>query len=756
MTTRLSTKRSEQETRRHVIRCVCASVILAAPALAQDTVPLPDPVTTDTVVGELEAATEALAPFVAPGEIMVTATRSRRDTFDLPRSVTVITRDQIAQSGSFVALRALSARDAGVWYDERASTTVDPIIRGFAGFNLLTLVDGNTLSTLWGEGGFGADDMFGKLDPEMIERIEVIRGPGSALYGSNALGAVINVITRSSPFEFTEEGVRNGWRVKGTVQSVANAGGVRVESFGATPRLRWLLGGSARDFDDIRGGGNLGKLTPSDGAEQNWDFSGEFRIDPSRTMRLTVQDVHRTKTKRYYRPTQDNTNDREAIALFYADTAGNDFFDTLDANLYWQKKRDSRRFFDTNSRGEATTETWQGGVTGTRELGGGHILTTGFQIENDEGDSPDDEQFTFTRPRPKRRDAPLSDWWDYGVFVQDEWRINDRFSVTGSARYDYMDFETRVDRAYRPPVGRAEDDEISDSTDAWTGGLGAVYRATDELHVWSNWARGFRQNAPNFGVRQLGDGVLIPGKLLDETTSDNYEIGVKGRSAGWSYNASFYYSDISNWQGDLRSATYKGATWFDFNGNGVRDANEGYVKQVEGGDAWVKGIELNATLQPSALWEDIPREWSLWGSFAWNEGKVDATKEHPIREPMRHTQPTRALLGVRFDDLSHPRRNLFGELTIDMVDAFDDIPSDRVEGDLAWRSDPQDGTSPLLRNGGGTPGFTLFHLHAGIDLTENVRLRIGIENLFDTRYRAAHSRMDGPGRNFVASLDITF
>jgi len=755
------TSRRHRMRRGEWTRTTLIGLAICGSALAQETAPLPDPVTpdpaaTDESISDLDAAVEAVSEPVSPREIMVTATRTARDTFELPRSVTVISREEIDKTGSFVALRALSARDAGVWYDERTSTTVDPIIRGFAGFNLLTLVDGNTLSTLWGEGGFGADDMFGKLDPEMIERIEVIRGPGSALYGSNALGAVINVITRTSPIDFTEEGVDNGWRVKGTVQSVANAGGLRVESFGATPRFRWLLGGSARDFDNIEGGGNLGKLDPSDGKEKNWDFSGEYRVDLELTVRLTVQDVHRTDIKRYYRPTQDNTNDRQAIALFYSDVAGSDFFDTLDANLYWQKKRDKRRFFDTNSRGEATTETWQGGMTGTRELGGGHVLTAGFQIENDDADSPDDEQFTYTRPKPKRRDAPLSDWWDYGVFVQDEWQVADRWSLTGSARYDYMDFSTRVDRFYVPPVGDPQDDDIDDSTDAWTGGLGVVYRASDEIRLWTNWARGFRQSAPNFGIRQLGDGILIPGELLDETTSDNYEIGIKGRSQGWSFDAAFYYSDIDNWQGDLRSTTYKGQSWFDFNGNGVRDAGEGFVKQVEGGDAWVKGVELNATLQPNVVWDEISPEWSLWSSFAWNEGKVDPTKEHPMREPLRHTQPTRALLGVRWDDIHHPERRLFGELTIDMVDRFDDIPSDRVEGDVAWREDPQDGATPLLRDGGATPGFTLFHLHAGIDLAENVRLQVGVENVFDKKYRVAHSRMDAPGRNFVASLEITF
>lgn len=724
-----------------------ALAALGGVALAQDPAP---------AESELDAAVEETVAATPAHEITVTATRTSRDPFDVPRTVTIVGADDIAQSGSFVAFRALNRRNAGIWYDERTSTTVDPMIRGFAGFNLLALVDGNTLTTLWGEGGFGADDMYGKLDPEMIERIEVVHGPSSALYGSNALGAVMNVITRTSRYDYTNEGVVNGWRVKGSLGSNANAGSLRLESHGATPELKWMLGASARDWDDIEGGSGQGDLVPTDGRERNWDFSGEYRVGDAQELRLTIQDVDRKDIKRYYRPTQNNRNEREAIALFFEDEGGNDLFDTMDVRGYWQKKRDTRWFEDTGAKGIATTETWQTGLTGTRDLGGGHVLTTGFQFERDEGDSPDDEQFTYVMPRPKRRDAPLSTWLDYGVFAQDEWAIDDDWSVIASARYDYMDFSTRVDRYYVPPVGNPQDDDIDDTQDAWTGGLGAMYKATSEVHVWGNWARGFRQNAPNFGIRQLGDGVLIPNELLDPTESDNFEVGVKGRWPGLRFDVAYYHTLIDNWQGDLAPTSYKGSTWFDFNRNGVRDANESYVKQIEGSDAHVRGVEANVSLQPHAYWDDVSPVWSVWGSFAWNRGSSDPTSENPQSEPLRHTQPMRAIVGLRWDDVYDPKSGRYVELMADMVDRYDNIPSNRQLTDLAWRRDAQDGTSPLLRSYVGTPGYTIFHLYAGMNLEENVRVELGVENLFDKKYRVAHSRMDAPGINVVASLEILF
>jgi outer membrane receptor protein involved in Fe transport len=704
---------------------------------------------------DLEAAIEPITA-VDGGEITVTATRSRRDPFNLPQSVAIFSRDDIQTNGSFVALQAISRRDAAIWYDERTATTTDPIIRGFAGFNLLTLIDGNTLSTLWGEGGFGADDMYGKIDPETVERIEVIRGAGSALYGSNALGAVINVITRASPLDYTDEGYEFGGRVKLDVGSAADAGAIRTEVYGATPDLRFLFGVSARDWDDVRGGDGLHLLEPSDGRERNWDLSAEARLGDGRFLRLTVQDVHRDHIKRYYRPTQDNHNDREAVALFFRDDAGNETWDALEARLYWQDKVDERRFFDTDERGRATTTTYQAGLQATRDVGDGHVLTAGVSAELDEGDSPDDEQFTIYYPGPTRRDAPLTDWWDFAIFVQDEWQIDDVWSVVASARWDHMIFETDVDSKYVPAIGNPEDDEFRDTINSVTGGLGAVFRATPELHLTANYARGFRQNAPNFGTRQLGDGILIPNQLLDPTTVDSVEVGVKGRYEGLRFSTAYYHSFIDNWQGDLRPTTFNGSSFLDFNRNGTRDANEGYVTQVEGGEAYVRGVEAHVEVRPNAFLPQVPPHWSVWGSFAYNTGSVDSTKDNPMSEPLRHTQPMRGLLGIRWDDVDDQHGGLFVELVADMVGRFDAIPSDRQLDDLAWRREPQDGGSPLLRDYIGTPGYTIFSLHAGMNLAENVRVRVGVENFTNKKYRVAHSRMDAPGIDVSASLEFDF
>jgi outer membrane receptor protein involved in Fe transport len=291
---------------------------------------------------------------------------------------------------------------------------------------------------------------------------------------------------------------------------------------------------------------------------------------------------------------------------------------------------------------------------------------------------------------------------------------------------------------------------------ALTGGIGVVYKVTPDYRIVASYRRGFRQNAPNFGLRQLGDGILIPNELLDPTTSDNFELGLRGRGDGFSFEVFGYYSLIENWQGDLRPTTFNGESYFDFNDNGVEDANEGYVKQVEGGDAYVLGFEARATVTPHAFWSAIPRNWSVWGGFAWNEGEIDKTKANPEKEPFRHTQPMRGLIGVRWDDVDNPKSGLYVEVVTDMVGKFDEIPSDRRKSDLGWFRDPQDKSKGPLRSYIGTPGYVIMNAYAGVNLCENARLKLGVENLTDRKFRAAHSRMDAPGIDFLATLEFTF
>ncbi|MCU0724437.1 MAG: TonB-dependent receptor, partial [Planctomycetes bacterium] len=393
-------------------------------------------------------------------------------------------------------------------------------------------------------------------------------------------------------------------------------------------------------------------------------------------------------------------------------------------------------------------ETYSTDIQASTPLGGGHVLTYGVHAHRDDGRAPDDEQFYYNRPHPSVSDSPDSRWANYGLYLQDEWEaVADLLYFTAAVRYDYMVFHSLSTSAYSPPAGDPADDFYRDTNDALTGGLGATVHVEEHWRAVASWSRGYRQYAPNFGIRQLGAGVLIPNEFLDPVTADNYEAGVRTRYTTFSAENFFWYSKIKDWQ-EVGASTFNGSDWYDFNSNGSQDANENIVAYQSISSAYLYGLEGKATLYLSTLSPDLPDGWSVWGGYAWNAGK---DKNHDY---MRHTMPLRGLLGIRWDD-SDPERAAYVEGIVEMVNRYDRVAESRLS-DLGWRRDPQDKNSPLLRSYGGVPGYTILSIYAGINLCPNARLRVGVENLTDKKYRRAHSRMDAPGIGFIAGLDVSF
>ncbi len=141
-------------------------------------------------------------------EVVVTATRDIQELRKISANVTVITQKEIEQSNSQVVIDLLRdevdvvVRD---FYGTGKSASID--IRGFGEtgpLNTLVLVDGRRVNEI---DLSGVD--WSQIPLDQVERIEIVRGPGSVLYGDNAVGGVVNIITKrpEKPFSASVEGV---------------------------------------------------------------------------------------------------------------------------------------------------------------------------------------------------------------------------------------------------------------------------------------------------------------------------------------------------------------------------------------------------------------------------------------------------------------------------------------------------------------------------------------------------------------------
>ncbi len=208
--------------------------------------------------------------------ITVTATLGGKDVFETPRAVNLISKDEYERINTLTALDALRS-EIGLWTEMKTGTTSDPVMRGLSGSNIPALVDGNTLTTLWGEGGLATDDLYGKIDSEWIERIEVLRGPSSVLYGFSYNYA--QDTTNKEPF-------RHGAPIRGIIA------------------LRWNSELSGRPWVEI-GSDIVGE----------WDRIPKDRMDNDPGYRVNPQDMSSPLVRSYGLPGYSEFNVKGGVSL---------------------------------------------------------------------------------------------------------------------------------------------------------------------------------------------------------------------------------------------------------------------------------------------------------------------------------------------------------------------------------------------------------------------------------------------------------
>ena len=253
-----------------------------------------------------EEPAEKLEPTV------VSATLSEQKLSEVPSSVQVIDRTLIKEMGADTVAQALQEA-VGLILETETGRTVRPSIRGTGPMHTLVLIDGRRLAP-----GYRGYSDINQIPTTMIERIEVVRGPSSALYGSDAIGGVVNIITIKPP-------------QKKTVASADFKAGTNIESGGGTYLPQAYVGSSFDPFRFIVGGSywsrdgwNHDNELPDDGDDLKQQYaSGKAALDlsPNHTIsfggyynhfeRTGLRDIQNKETER------DATDESNEVFLRY-------------------------------------------------------------------------------------------------------------------------------------------------------------------------------------------------------------------------------------------------------------------------------------------------------------------------------------------------------------------------------------------------------------------------------------------------------
>jgi vitamin B12 transporter len=216
------------------------------------------------VLFSYEASAEETA--VKLNEVVVTATKTEQDVEDMTQSVTVITADDIQKSNATSAAEIIE-RTTGVQInDPGPNGAVTGIsIRGSTSTQVLVLLDGIRLNSA-GTGGFDMSDL--PVPLEKIDRIEIVRGPSSALYGADALGGVVNIITK---------------KPTGLESTITGAGGsygywtLGADNSGRIGKFYYSLSANEERDGGYRTNSDLDKTTT--GAKLGYDFSKDSSLE---------------------------------------------------------------------------------------------------------------------------------------------------------------------------------------------------------------------------------------------------------------------------------------------------------------------------------------------------------------------------------------------------------------------------------------------------------------------------------------------
>ncbi|WP_277657252.1 TonB-dependent receptor plug domain-containing protein [Seleniivibrio woodruffii] len=486
-------------------------------------------------------------------EVLVTATRSEKAVEEVPMTISVITSEDIAKSGS-ATLADLLRDIPGVQLSSTGSSGIFRLsIRGENASRTLVMIDGVKISEQKSMDGAPL-----LVDVASIERIEVIKGPASVLYGSEAIGGVVNVITKkggTKPIQGSLSTIYDSG-TSGTSTSLSlfgSLGGVyyRVDATDTAQGDRKDSDGDKVDytkFDSTNYRGLVGYKN------KNFDFgvehtvyrsdnevkTGMENVDPSvignTKMEMDLPEWNRDKTQAYFE--FNNTN--AVLSRFRLDVYHQNTFKEFINNMY-MKMSPMMPVMSYLSRTKNDLDSVGFNAQTNLVFTETNLLILGAEYMKDDLEAKESIQnFGQTSATAYKSDANQS---SMSFFVQDEQIIAGDFVLTGGLRYTRTETELESTNKGGQTPGSSE-------TDSTVGSLSLTYKGFKDTVLRAQVATGYR--TPNLQQLYMGTthGSSTPTKSnkdLDSETSTNYELGVRYMAKGFDIDAAFFYSKAKDY-----------------------------------------------------------------------------------------------------------------------------------------------------------------------------------------------------------------
>lgn len=460
-------------------------------------------------------------------EVVVTPGRGEREqAFDVPEAVTVTTREEL-ESRPYQILPQVLNEEPGVLVQQTTTAQGSPFIRGFSAQRLVYLLDGVRFNTSTFRAG--ATQYLGWIEPGLVERMEVVRGPASVQYGSDALGGTINVLSLKPPL--SPAGTHVSGSVGGSVGTADLSVGTTTELLVQMPVFAFRAGGSARRVQDLRPGRGrdshaavtrfLGlpsraidtRLRETGFAQGGGYVAVQAKAGPSGTVHGLYLHGEQFGVTRYDRTLGGDGLNRSEFdpqrldfALLRYERAKTGFLEGLTATLSINRQQDDRL---EQARPTSPIERERGRVTafgyqaqGTRQAGTS-LFTFGGEVYDEYiGASREiDAPLTGSREAVRPEIPDGARYTSAGLFAQNVSAFfAGRLSVRTGLRYGHFVFRTTEQPRFGVDAERV-------ATDALTFHTGVVVGLSPQVNLTATASRGFRAaNAFDLGGIGLSGG----------------------------------------------------------------------------------------------------------------------------------------------------------------------------------------------------------------------------------------------------------
>lgn len=726
-------------------------------------------------------------------QMTISATRTEQAVDSVPSTVSVHEREELDRQ-NVNSIRELVRYEPGVSVGGAGTRSGNSgyNIRGIDGDRILTQVDGVEVPDNFFNGPY-AKTRRNYVDPEIVKRVEIIRGPASALYGSSAIGGAVSYFTLD-PDDIIKPGQDVGARLKtgysSADESWLTSGTVagRVQDFDGLLHLSQRNGHEMESYDGnnatglARTGANPEDVrTTNVLAKLGWNYREDNRLGLTYEKYKDDRDINQKSAvggiflegqgMNMYRDRRGNdTITRERFGLENKFSLDSPFADHIKTSLNYQIAKTD----------QATSEIYQVGrrVLRTRDtlyeekqwvfdaqldkafvIGDtDHLLTYGTTIKQQKVTGSREGAATclavgagctaIGAPSPTPADSvkKASDFPDptinsYALFAQDQISWND-WTFLPSVRYDYIQLKPKLTEEFLNTTDPDRKYPHDDSNKTWhrfSPKLGVTYALTEQYTWFGQYAEGFRTPSAKalYGrFENLNENYVVePNSNLKPETSKSYETGIRGNFDAGNFDVAVFYNKYRDFiDEDNAVLDPAGSTVF----------QPGNIKR-----ATIKGMEVKGRLNLDAF--GAPHGLYTKGAIAYAHGRNDETGQ-----PLNSVNPLKGVFGLGYD-----QDNYGALVSWTLVKK-----QNRVDSATFFTPTGIKANGPFK-----TPGFGIVDLTGFYKVTNDLTVNGGLYNLTDKKYwnwddvrsydgvgeagvtsPASLDRLSQPGRNFAINL----